>query len=234
MVKLFPELRFFSKEKVLYRKTRRLYKDAGLKVMLHNLIRYKTCPFNKIRKLLPYKGQFLDLGCGYGFFSNLIAIENKERRVLGVDIDMDKIKIALTAAAGNPYIDFKNDDLSSPDFRLSSTYDCITLLDVLYLLPYPQQERVLKYCFDRLSLRGILILKEIRTRPLLKYIISVIQETISVKILRLTKARTGRFYFRAEESYAKLLKDIGFNINILRSDRGYLYPHIIFLARKSV
>ncbi|MDD4909416.1 MAG: glycosyltransferase [Candidatus Omnitrophica bacterium] len=231
MVKLLPELKGLSRERMLYIKAKRLYKGRGFKVLMHNAVRYHTCPFGRIIRLLPEEGKFLDLGCGNGFFTNIIAIGGKRRNVAGIDIDKRKIDLALALRGNSRSAEFLRGDLASPDFMLpDEAYDCITLVDALYLLPYPQQEGLLRDCFDSLSPGGILIIKEMAKRPMFKFLFNLIQETISVKIVKSTMG--GRFYFRKEQSYLGLLKEIGFNTQSIHSGSGYLHPHLIFLSRK--
>jgi len=47
---------------------------------------------------VPRRGRVLDLGCGHGLFSLLLAATSPERQVTGVDVDGDKLGLARRAA----------------------------------------------------------------------------------------------------------------------------------------
>src|SRR5688572_9983315 len=57
-------------------------------------IRFWDAPFLEVEKLIPKKAVILDLGCGEGFFTNFLALSSKNRKLIGVEIDKDRIKKA--------------------------------------------------------------------------------------------------------------------------------------------
>jgi 2-polyprenyl-6-hydroxyphenyl methylase/3-demethylubiquinone-9 3-methyltransferase len=212
----------------IWRELSVLYRDVPLKHRLHLFLRWKLCPFEEIIKFIPEKGKVIDLGCGHGLFSNLMALTSKERYILGVDIDADKIEIAKkTLGAHRKRVNFHYGDIRNMDFPDCQT---ITIVDVLYLIPFDLQEELLKICFERLNSRGRLLIKEIDTTPRWKYWIVYIEEFLAVKIFKTTKG--NNCYFRSREEFISLLEKIGFDIVETVSLNKGIAPHILYVCDK--
>ncbi len=76
----------------------------------------------------------------------------------------------------------------------------------------------------------MLAVKDMDTRPRWKYAWNTIQETLAVKIIGFTLS--SRFYFQSRENFTALLQKIGFEVEVVPLDKGYWYPHILYLAKK--
>jgi SAM-dependent methyltransferase len=93
--------------------------------------------YKQIDKLLAFEaigsqsGTILDLGCGKGHFTNLLA--TRENKIIGVDISLTAIDIAKTRY---PSIDFKVDDVEdSVLLSNGAIQDLIVARALLYYLP---------------------------------------------------------------------------------------------------
>jgi 2-polyprenyl-6-hydroxyphenyl methylase/3-demethylubiquinone-9 3-methyltransferase len=206
----------------------RLYDKAGILTRVYVRIKLRICPVLALESYLPKEGKILDLGCGVGIFSNILSLLSPARKVEGIDADSNKIKAAGAASGGRGNLTFSARRME--DFR-GSGYDAIVISDALYLVPYARQEEVLKNCFSGLSDKGVLLIKEVDKRPLWKFIFNLVQETLAVRVLRFTKA--GGFFFRSRSEYESLLSGIGFKVEVLSLDKGFAYPHIAYLCRKT-
>jgi len=206
-----------------------LYRNTDLLTRMFIRIKLKICPFLKMEKYFPQKGEIVDLGCGNGLFSNLLKLGSKERKITGYDLDKKKIEIARkTQEIRDSDIAFYHADILKVDYPQS---DIFCLSDVLYLIPYEKQIAILRKCFTSLRKNGILIIKEVDTKPKWKYWWNFFQETLAVKILNLTLGRN--FYFRGERNFIEILSEIGFRVEVVRLDKGYWYPHILYLCYKN-
>ncbi len=211
------------------KKLYKLYKNTDLLTKLFIRIKLKICPFLKMEEYFPKKGKIIDLGCGNGLFSNLLKLGSMDRKIIGYDLDEKKIKIAKkTQYKKNPDINFYHADILKVDYPISNVF-CLS--DVLYLIPYEKQEIILRKCYASLKKGGILIIKEVDTKPKWKYWWNFFQEIISVKILNLTLGKN--FYFKGEKEYMEILSEIGFKVKVVRLDKGYWYPHILYLCFKN-
>jgi len=205
----------------------RLYKESRLLTKLYIRIKLKICPFLKMETFFPSNGKIIDLGCGNGFFSYILKLGSSSREIIGIDLDKKKIKVAEKIQKNATKIEFHIGNIIEMEYPNG---DIFTLIDVLYLIPFAKQEIILKKCFSALNKGGLLIIKEMDTKPLGKYWWNFFQETLAVKIIGFTLG--GRFYFRSRDEYLKILNDLGFKVDSFKLDSGYWYPHVLFLCQK--
>jgi len=121
----------------------------------------------------PQRGALLDIGCGHGLLTNLLALGSPARKVLGIDIDPKKIAAAQRTVRGRKNVQFCVADALSPP---GGPYQAITVADVLYLLPAEAQKQVLVQAFRLLEPGGVLLWKSQVRRPRWKYLITYGQE----------------------------------------------------------
>lgn len=57
-------------------------------------LRFWYAPCREVEELIPVSGTVVDLGCGEGIFSNYIGLASKPRKVIGIEIDKNRIKVA--------------------------------------------------------------------------------------------------------------------------------------------
>lgn len=203
-----------------------LYAGAPWRVRLHTRIRARTAPLLDLVARLPSEGRLLEVGCGHGLFANEAALRHPRLSVLGVDPDADKIRWAQQAAGGRDNVRFRHAGLAE---LTEDGFDVLALVDVLYLVPRSDWPTFLEACRARLRKGGMLLLKDVDTRPWWKFYRCVLQETVSVRLLGLTLG--GSFAFASKEEMFGVLLDAGFDrIETTRLDRGYLTPHVLYRA----
>jgi SAM-dependent methyltransferase len=213
---------------VLHRKDiLRFYRDASFGTRLYIAVKLRICPLLEVEAYFPKRGKALDLGCGNGFFSSLLKLGSPGRTVVGMDLDPKKIGQAKRLEKRFEGLRFDEGNIAEAPFPPA---DMVSLIDVLYLIPFDAQERILRRAYDALRPGGRLLLKDMDTRPRWKYAWNSFQETISVRIVGFTLG--SRFYFRSRADYARLLESIGFKVEAVPLDRRQCYPHILFVGRK--
>ncbi len=204
-----------------------LYRGRGLWTTLYTRVKFKICPLLPVEPFLPETGRILDLGCGNGLFCAILKLGAETRSILGFDLDEGKVALAKAIFQGRPGMDFWVGDVVRADYPNADT---VTIVDVLYLLPLEAQEEVLRKCHAALPPGGLLAIKEMDTRPRWKYLWNIVQETLAVKIIGFTLG--GRFHFQSCQAMTDLLSLLGFDVEVVPLDKGYAYPHILYLARK--
>jgi hypothetical protein len=102
--------------------------------------------------------------------------------------------------------------------------------DVLYLLGRDRRQALLAECVDALAPGGLLVIKEVDTRPLVKAKLAYLQELIATKVLRITDGHT--LEFASSDELVALLVDLGLSTMSKRIDHGYLHPHCVVLGTK--
>ncbi len=128
---------------------------------VESYVRWKTRLDPVVRNidgLVPENGTVLDLGCGYGLLSNLLAHKSLGREVLGVDFDAGKIRVAAKAALPRPGARFIIKNILEWDYPASG---CILMVDVLHYWSRENQSKIIKKACEALEPGGILAFREI-------------------------------------------------------------------------
>lgn len=206
----------------------RLYGDQPLGVRAFVRCRHLLCPLSEVERQVPRDGRILDLGCGHGLFSALMAIASPQRSITGVDPSYAKIEVASQLMDKLPNATFFQgtvDDISAVGF------DAITIVDVLYLLPVPEKLRILSCCHELLAPGGQLVLKTNDTHPVWKYQWARLQEVVMTG-LGLTLGHGSLHFLSCTES-AGLLEQVGFrDVQLLHLPSLLPYPHTLFTCSK--
>ncbi len=205
----------------------RRYRECGFWTRSYLRIKLKICPLIALETHFPPRGKIVDLGCGNGLFAHILNLGAPRREILGFDLDADKIRTAGQTIVEGMQAHFHPGNITEMSIPAA---DVISLVDVLYLIPYDLQESLLNRCHAALKPGGRLIIKEMDSRPRWKAAWNRIQETLAVKIFGFTLG--GRFYFRSREGYHALLSRSGLQVRSHPLHRGYWYPHIVHIATK--
>src|SRR5215210_4809896 len=203
------------------------YRQERPFIRLFVLARHLLAPLRRVAAEVPARGRVLDLGCGHGLFTNLLAVTSPEREILGIDPSPEKLQVARRASLDLPNVLYRQgraEDVTERDF------DAITILDVLYLLPDDEKVAVLRRCRELLAPTGMLLLKTNDTRPRWKYAIVRAEEELMVRVLGLTFG--SQIHFRGIPEYTALLRSAGFEPRVLKIDGGRPAPHRLYICRR--
>jgi 2-polyprenyl-3-methyl-5-hydroxy-6-metoxy-1,4-benzoquinol methylase len=182
-----------------------------------------------VERFVPRKGFIVDLGCGHGLFACLLREASETRRVLGIDLDPKKIEIARVAIEDTRWLRFEvGDILAQPPPKC----DAITIVDVLYLLPFEDQERVLRNAASALGEGGPLIVKAQERRIDPRYAVTYAQEVVTVTLLGRTRGARERFYFPTRQDALAMFARSGFVVEVEEMPRRP-YTDVVYLARKA-
>jgi len=212
-----------------------LYRKAPPAVQAHVWGRWATCPFPRVAASVPEAGRVLEVGCGYGLFSCYLALGHPRRHVMGVDVDLRKIVHAQFAAqrarGRGAHAEFH---LEPPGEVPEGPWDAIVIVDMLYLLDPDAQAGLLRTCIQGLALGGVLVVKEMDTSPRWKARWNAAQETLAVRVLRITAG--DQLTFLDPEVLGRWMSDEGLTVRHEAIDRGYPHPHhlVVGSRRRSV
>lgn len=205
-----------------------LYRGLPGSARAHVVVRWWTAPFPAVEAALPRSGRILEIGCGHGLFAAYAAQAAPGREVLGTDVDEAKIALARSAArAMAPRLRFAPAVSGAVP---AGPWDAVAILDVLYLLPAEAQHDLLLACVAQLAPGGVLLLKEMSCTPAWKARWNRLQETLAVKVLRITAGHD--FDFVPTELVCRWLADAGLAVTIHPLDRARLHPHQLVVARR--
>ena len=211
----------------LFKKVAKLYQKANLRARVYLKIRLKLTPFEKVAEHVPRKGVVYDLGCGYGIFSNLVALQSPERKVIGIDLSQRRIETALKTTGKRKNIQFINGDLKEITLEKCGT---IVIYDVLHHMNYQDQENLIRECFNKLGNDGLLIIIDNDTAPRWKYIWNYLHEIVTLLLLT---ARSDRPSFREKKDFIEMLFKAGFIVEAVNIPTNLPYPFILYLCRKA-
>lgn len=213
-------------DKFTVREILSVYRGLPLKTRAHVIVRFITCPLLKIEPYVPRAGKILEVGCGHGLFTHILSRASKERDLTGIDIAEDKIAAARRSGEGR--IRFICKDF----FEFAETgLDAVVLVDVLYLLPFHEQLRMLERGFEALGDSGVLVIMTKDKAPRWKYMVNLLQETMAVRVFRITKGSSLTFHRSGD--LKEVLERIGFIVEVVPLHRGYPHPHCLMVCRKN-
>ena len=197
------------------------YGKAGLRQRLYGRIRWWICPFDRVLKSVPEAGALLDVGCGAGLWLTYLALHRPGLTLEGLEPDPRKLALAATSDAASPTL-HQGTAVDLPE----GPFDCITIFDVLYLLPHAEKFAVLEKCWSALAPGGSLLVKELDTTPRWKYAPSALEEFLAVRVAGITQG--SRLHFQSLDDLASAMAEVGFSsVTKERLDRGYPHPHVL-------
>ena len=196
----------------------RTYRDRPYGTHLHTLIRYLTCPFDRLlAEVPPETRSMLEIGAGHGLFSRLVAA----RGIRAVAVEPDTRKIGRVEDV--QYV-------AGFDQAVRGRFDAIAIVDVLYAIPLAAWDEILGRAYERLNPGGTLLIKEMDPASI-KNRWNHIQEWISMKFLRITMAEAMNY--ESVPVFTARLQRLGFReVTAKRIDFGYPHPHLVYAAQK--
>ena len=197
-------------------------KNMPLSAKVFFKLRPLIIPFEIIEKHVPKKGTIVDIGCGYGIFANHISKKSKDRKVIGIDLNEKRIEAAKKIFRNESNLEFICSNITNS--KIPKT-DVITAIDILHHIPDKEnQENLLKSCYFVLKNGGVLILKDLDTKPSWKFYWNKIHDFV------MTKGEP--VLYNSKEEILELLKKSGFVIEKWELFKGYPYAHVLFIGKK--
>lgn len=202
---------------------------APLAVRAHCAVRAVTCPLDRVVAAAADAERVLEVGCGHGLLSSLLALARPGRRVVGIDIDGAKVAgaaalVANVIAQGASLEVHATDGASLP----TGGWDAIVLADVIYLLDAAAQEAMVQDCAAALVPGGRLIVKEMGTVPRWKVHWNRLQETLAVRVLRVTEGST--INPPPPDAVRSWMEASGLTHRGVPIDAGYVHPHFLHVG----
>lgn len=185
-------------------------------------LRSLILPLSQIETLLPKSGSILDVGCGYGFTSIFFALKNKDRQIFGSEIDLKRVLLAKKISSSIPNLSFESSDLINKN---KLKFEAILAIDLLHHINNHQKNIFLKDAYLKLKANGFLIIKDINTSPLYKYLWNYLHDSIMTKFSKL--------YFLSSNQMEDILVKNNFKIIKKGKYQNIFYPHIFYVCKKN-
>lgn len=113
--------------------------------------RYQQRKYDVLSSLLPdrHYAKALDLGSGHGLLARRLSLKADE--VLGIDISQVAVDQANALHSEVPNLSFLQADVLDLPSTLDGRFDLVVVADMLYYLPEPLDDRVLKHLAQRIA-----------------------------------------------------------------------------------
>ena len=178
--------------------------------------RLQLCPYDALLSHLRGKASVLDIGCGFGHFAWYLAEKMPSLDYHGTDIDARKVDLALGCSLPEGL---------RPRFRAGEAADIpdlpkefgnIVILDVLYLLPWEAQVRLLDWALGRLAPGpdSSLVLKNMDAAEGFSGWRTLAEEWVMVHLFKRTRSSGTLLGARPAGDYAAFARDRGFRSEV--------------------
>lgn len=175
---------------------------------------------------IPMNARVLDIGCGYGFMSYMLAFTSEQRTVTGIDYDEDKIDTANHCFNKTDKINFVCTDVLGFDFE---EYDAIIMADMLHYLPAEEQRKVIEKCIAHLATGGMIIIRDGDQDNAEKHKRTKLTEFFSTRLLSFNKTRGDGLHFFSGKLIEKIAADNGMNCRSVADSK--LTSNTIFILQ---
>jgi len=202
--------------------------QRSLIVRLYARIRFlilRQTFLQEIGQYLPRRGRVLDLGCGFGLFSLYFAIDAPDRKMVGVDLDTDRIESARECARRMGITNVDYTAQNALDWRGQGDFDAIFMLDLIHHLPKQEVEAFLRRVAGLLAPDGTLLLKDVSNKPAYKMWFTLLLD-------RLMVGREPIHYWPPSDLCA-LVEGLGFSVKRHTINDLLPYPHVLYVCTRA-
>mgnify|MGYP005811833005 CR=1 FL=1 len=193
---------------------------------LYALIRFgiiRSGILRPMHELLPRRGRVLEVGCGYGLFAAWFAARAPGRTVLGVGRDAGRVALA-NRMAQRLGVAARFEAVDARALPAGERFDAIYALDVLHHVPRAAHDALLRDLRDRLEPGGLLLVKEIDTRPAFGLAFTRAPDRVM--------APRDELSYRGVDDWRATLARAGFSVEARRIPDLLPYPHVLLACRR--
>lgn len=178
----------------------------------------------EIGQYLPENGVAFEIGCGFGLFSIYFATMRRGLRLTGVDLDRRRIADAVAASRrlGLDNVEFRVGD--ARELRLPEDVDAFYMLDIVHHIPREVSLDLFRQAHERLTDEGVLLIKDVGTRPRYKMAFTWILDVL------MTGGERPQYW--STEDLAAELRKAGFDVVGHRLVDVLPYPHHLYVCSK--
>lgn len=182
--------------------------------------------YELFNRLIPMQGQITDIGCGLGPLCYMLSMISKERQILGIDYDEDKIALAQQGWLRGENLRFEHADATTYELPES---DVFILNDVLHYMSYEHQHDLLVKCAGLLRPEGMIIVRDGNATDARKHRLTRFTELLSTRIVNFNRT-TEALCFTSETRIRDIARECGMQVEAIRNDK-YTSNTIYILKR---
>lgn len=205
---------------------KKLYSRSGFGKAIYTYLRFWEYPrLVRIEALLPKTGVIIDLGSGYGIFSNYAAAASSKRQVLAMEFDKKKTDIAKEASRMGKIknIVFDNKDITKIPIKRANA---IVIMHVLHhLRSYKEQENLIEECIKKLDKGDMLLIDEVDKKYTIQYFMALLTDSLLYF--------GDRFYYRSKKDMISFLAKFPLTVEVKNVSNFLMpYPELVYMCRK--
>ncbi len=185
--------------------------------------------YENFEKHLPKKGKITDVGCGYGFLPLMLGFMSKEREIIGIDYDSEKIDIASNSISRNNNTRFICGDVTQVVFENS---DAFVISDVLHYLQPEQQINLIERCVAKLNPGGVMIVRDADADKKKRHLGTRYTEFFSTNT-GFNQTKTGGLHFTPASLIKKTVEKFEFLEHTLIDDTTFT-SNVTFVIRRQL
>jgi cyclopropane fatty-acyl-phospholipid synthase-like methyltransferase len=199
----------------------------SLVVRAYCIIRFRIIRsrfLEEIGQFLPTNGHVIEIGCGFGLFSLYFAANFPDLTIQSFDIDEGRIEQAERARRrlGLTNVSFATGDARAAE--IVEGLDAGYMLDILHHIPKEAAAALLRHFYEQLKPGGILIVKDVDTRPRYKMAFTWLLDVL------MTKGELPEYWSSAELTGE--LRAVGFGVFRYAMTDVLPYPHKLYVCVK--
>ncbi len=183
--------------------------------------------YELFESLMPKTGKIVDVGCGYGFLPYMLMYKGRQREIVGVDYDDEKIAVADNCVDKSNKLSFAVGDVTVYDFPPA---DGFIISDVLHYLKEEQQIQVIENCVSKLNKGGILVIRDADKDLESRQKGTWYTEWMSTKIFGFNKTNTDGLHFVSGALIKNTIAKYP-HLSMELVDNTKLTSNIIYIAR---
>ncbi len=216
-------------ENVTYHRPRLLKNYIYKGPVLEWYVRIKTAlerNFEFFDHQLPVKGKIVDLGCGYGYLNMMLSFRASTRELIGVDYDLQKIKVAQHCYSRQPNVQFVHADVLEHG---QQEVDAFVLSDVLHYLTPQKQKALVQECCRLLKPGGMVLARDGNKEMKQRHVGTVLSEFFSTNF-GFNKTENNLSFLGEQEMRSYI---VGMEVTLEVIDQSKLTSNLFYCIRKA-
>lgn len=183
-------------------------------------IRLFMLPLAQINRALPQSGLIYEIGCGKGALTAYLSRQTNTRKIVGIDINPEKIKIAQKLYQ-NKRTQFVTTDALLFDYK---TYSGVVMSDFLHHMSYKKQKNLLSKLAIKSTKASVLIIKEIALDDGIFMLMSRFWDWLLYP--------QDIIYYRTRKEWQALLTKLGYVVDVTREIPWFPGSTFLFVCTK--
>ena len=213
-----------------------LFADAPLSTRFFLRVRSLLTPYGRMASVFPARGRVLDLGSGHGLLAFALSLGSKERQIIGIDHDPDRVRLAEAAARELPFgsrPSFEVGDLKEKLLSFASgSLTGLAMIDILHYFDPASQQFLVSQAMRVLAPGGILAVREIDSDDGIRAAANRLYERLATGI-GFTRSAGPKLSFRAAGDWVSLIETAGFKVRSERCGPPF-FADVLFVAQRSL